>query len=130
VDTDERLAILLSTSFDTFCTGIDGHKTLASPAVNAALRDILTSSRELFWEVHEAVVEGQKGAFQNVLTFLMIIDSVRRLSKAQGMDRTDLDELIALVPEEWETVESMLESQNARLVAVNRAGELFFGEIA
>ena len=105
VNSDEGgFVIFLSTDFNTFCTGIDGHKTLASPAVNAALRDILTSRRDLFWEVQEYVVDGKVGGLKNVYTLLMVIDSVRILRKAQGDARTDLDDLIALVPEEWQTV--------------------------
>ena len=97
---DEGYEIFLSNGFNSYCDGIDGHKTLASPDVNTALCDILTSRRPLFWEQRTTVIDGTMEMFQNLLVLLLIIDVVRRLRKSQGMDRTDIDELIALVPEE------------------------------
>ena len=92
------MTLRTSTDFNTFCTGIDGHKALASPGVNAALRDILTSRRPLFWELHEVCQDGKfLRAVQNLLVLLMVIDNVRKLSEAQGVHRPDLAELTALV---------------------------------
>jgi hypothetical protein len=102
-----------SAGLNTICRGRDIQNTLAGPDVKAALRNILTNKRPQFWEERDLPWDGLPGGLMGKLknghALLAIVNAVRVRCKAQGIARVNLDDLSALVPEEWRFLESKIE---------------------